>query len=384
MAQDYADAGHRPHAVHTGEEPRTPIHRGPYALSVTLDAWGPQENIFTTIYDALQANWGDAPSRTIDRSCLVREDVMFHEWEHKTGWCRLSLGERAYVLSCFAGRTLPQILELIGFSFCIDGLCRPATHQIVRSRIGAGFMQHGGRDNDWRHRGWTMPETMHRACQADEMRDLDYKELDASGLALEHCVSDWVPIQRYLRDVSAGDASASNRGLREAIEMHLDDGKRLYAALVDAGIPWQDARRVLTMGTQTYIHADYSWPALKSVLANRLEFVMDWEINCVAQLMVRELRMKTPEVIWRHLVSASDAARKATRAGLESWPPDGKWPVEDRHKDLPRTHTPLQSPFWVLHPDSLSGGDIVWVATNGEYPHDALHAEAVKAVGASE
>lgn len=378
---DYADAGHRPHAVHTGETPTTSIDRGPYALKVTLDTWGPQDNLFPTIYDALQANWGEAPSRVVDAECgqigLIppgkeRADH-YLGWKHRTGWCKLTDHERAYVESCFAGRTLPQILELISFSFCIDGLCRPATHQIVRSRIGAGFMQHGGRDNDWRHRGWTMPETMHRACEAYD-HEFD-RRADIEG-TLQHCVTNWDPIDQYLNTTPLAGSD-----LRTVIRDHLEEGKRLYAALVDAGIPWQDARRVLPMGMQTYIHADYSWPALKGVLANRLEFVMDWEINCVAQLMVRELRMKTPEIIWRHLVSASDAARKAARAGLESWPPDGKWPVEDRHKNLPRTHTALQNPFWVLDPSSLTGGPVIWIPTNGEYPHSAMHAELAKTVG---
>jgi hypothetical protein len=37
---------------------------------------------------------------------------------------------------------------------------------------------------------------------------------------------------------------------------------------------------------------------------------------------------------------------------------------------LPREHRPEQNPFWVLHPDSMNGGPIVWVPTNGTYPQE--------------
>ena len=112
---DYADAKHRPHGIHTGEEPRFKLTRGPESIHVSLDSWGPQDNLFPAMYDALQANWGDHPSRTVFNSCgfdapyvdLVKHDT---SWEHRTGWCKLSKDEQAYVLACFAGQTLPQVL----------------------------------------------------------------------------------------------------------------------------------------------------------------------------------------------------------------------------------------------------------------------------------
>jgi thymidylate synthase ThyX len=142
--------------------------------------------------------------------------------------------------------------------------------------------------------------------------------------------------------------------------------------LVDAGIPWQDARRVMWMGTQTYIHDQYNYLALQGVLANRLEHIMDWEFNCVAQLMLREVKMQCPPLFSKYLGSHSDKAKAAKFAGLESWPPDGKWPVPDAVKDLPRQHTAEQMPFFVLHPSSMAGGPIKWIVTNGTYPHEEV------------
>lgn len=408
----YEDAKHRPHAIHTGEEPRNPITQGPESLSVTLDRWGPVTNLFTSMYDALQANWGESPSRTVDRVAEKypsKDDrVDDEQMSEQTGWAMLNDHERDYVEACFAGKTLQQVLEGVTFDFCIDGVSRAFTHQNVRTRLGAGFMQHGGRDNDWRHRAWTMPETMRRMCEAFESGAMLHGAPDLPGedRGLSHCISDWGPIGRYMADRTVPDVANGSVAMSpwEAIEEHIMNGRKLYAALVDSGIPWQDARRVLFMGMQTYIHDQYNYLALQGVLANRLEHIMDWEFNCVAQLMLREIKMKCPPLLSKYLGSHSDKAKAAKFAGLESWPPDGKYPNPyercavcghnegnhhrgvcevcvqeatgiDAHnyvgKDtLPRQHRPEQMPFFVLHPDSMAGGPIVWIPTNGQYPNN--------------
>lgn len=417
----FSDSGHRPHADFKGEEPTTRVVRGPAALSVTLDTWGPQDNIFPAMFDALQSNWGNAPSRTVDRPCPETPhhadrdsailgaawEIHLASWEHRTGWCKLTEGERDYLTKAFKGQTLQQILEGLSFHFLIDGVCRPATHQIVRTRMGAAFMQHGGRDNDWRHRGWSMPETIYRA-DTDHLPDVP---------GLRACVTDPAPIDRLKAVWVQDHGMFGTLALSDVIDHYLEEGKAIYAALVDAGIPWQDARRLLPMGTQTYIHAVYNYVALKGVVGNRAEFIMDWEINCIAQLMMREIRMKCPPLLGAFLGSRSDQAGREMFAGLESWAPSGKYenpnerckvcghakanhaPIDDpriyegKHNvcevclrsssvDLPnayhayvpydptpRTHRPEQNPFWVLHPDSMAGAaQIGWVPTNGSYP----------------
>lgn len=409
MANNYADAGHRPHARHTGETPRNEIIDAPYHLTVTLDTWGPADNLFTSLYDALQSNWGDEPSRAGANIDATLYDV--GEWQHDTGWSRLTAGQQAYVESCFARKTLQQVLERISFSFLVDGCTRACTHQLVRSRIGSAMMQHGGRDNDWRHRPWVMPETIRRACveEAAETRDDPM-----TRPALRNCITDWTPIDNLMKNWEASSST-----LRSQIEGYLRMGRELYSALVDAGIPWEDARRVLWMGTATYIHIDYNYIAFRDMQANRLEHIMDWEINCVAQLMQREVRMKCPPLLSKYLGSHSDLAKADKFAGLQSWPPVGKYPnpfercktclhpfanhypdpdmvfagranepghlysceICDREgliaphpyagfDTLPREHRPEQNPFWVLHPDSMAGGPIVWVPTNGVYPQE--------------
>lgn len=333
----FSDSGHRDHAKHFGEYPRNEWSRGPYGLTVTLDQWGPWDP--AVMYHFLQANWGDDPDRS--------------DWENEANI-------KTYVEKCFAGQTLQQILEGISFWFTIDGVCRPATHQIVRSRHAA-FMQHGGRDNDWRHRRWSMPETIWRAIR--HLREHFNWTGEWLPPELKSAVDDVWPLSRYLQETGHDD-------LERAILAHLQQAKNLYAALVDAGIPWQDARRLLPMGTQTYIHAIYNFVSLRDFLSNRLEHVMDWEINCIAQLMVREVKIHCPPVMASVLKSHSDRRQTAAFAGLESWTPDGKWPVDPQFADRERTHRAEQNPFFILHPDSMRGGPVEWIPTNGQWPEE--------------
>lgn len=383
------DSGHRPHGTHYGEIPDFKITNGPDSILVKLDTWGPQHNLFPTLYDMLQANWGDAPSRTVPTH-------HYRDGDDLTGWQQLTDAERAYIDKAFAGGTLPQALEMITFSFTIDGVTRAFTHQNVRTRVGAAFMQHGGRDNDWRHRNWTMPETIERACLETENSPAARAYVDSGK---KHCITNWEPIMEMLTEQDNPDADPLT--LRGAIEEHLMKGRLLYAALVDAGIPFQDARRMLPIGTQTYIHDIYNYQALKGVLGNRLEHVMDWEHNCVAQLMLRQLHIHCPPIITKYLGSNSDRAGKAAFAGLDSWPSDGKHSVDfpcacghvrANHPDEccevrgcpcaeyrpnpPQTfHRAEQNPFWVLTPAAMAGGPVEWVWTNGTYPHDRMAVE---------
>ena len=360
---------------------------------MSLDSWTEHPNLFPGIYDALQANWGESPSRTVDRPCAftgTHAELVAHAtgWEHRNGWCRLETDEQAYVESCFAGKTLQQVLESITFMFSVDGCSRAFTHQYVRTRLGAGFMQHGGRDNDWRQRGWTMPESIARTCDAIDAKQREdlAGDIPAPGYPGQINgrivpVRDWAPIEALLKYEADVNNLEEFPPLRTVIQAYLDHGKELYAALVDAGIPWQDARRLLWMGTQTYIHGEYNYVALKGVLANRLEFIMDWEINCVCQLMLREITMKCPPIFARYLGSHSDAKKMAAFSRLESWPADGKWPVPADAKGLDRMHRAEQMPFFVLHPDSMAGGPIRWLWTNGSYGDAATQLEREREEG---
>lgn len=337
------DRGHRPHAEHFGEAPFFEFLTGPEKLEVTLDNWGPQDQLLATMFNALQANWGEEPSRVLFDSGLTP-------------------GQREFAVKAFQGKTLPQVLEGISFWFTINNVSRAFTHQCVRTRIGAGFMQHGGRDNDWRHRSFRIPETIHRACNwLDEVaQETPEEETAEVAFKEKHCLVS----AKVLIDLE----NQHGKSLAEILRQYIRTGREIYSALVDAGIPWQDARRYLHIGSTTYIHATYNLAALRGVLANRLEHIMDWEINCVAQLMLRQVRMHCPDYIWSNLGSHSDLQGKAAMEHLDSWPPDGKWPCSEEAERTPRMHRREQMPFFVLTPDAMAGGPVRWIKTNGEYP----------------
>ena len=345
----YDDSWHRPHADHHGETPTVTIDHGPLGLRVTLDQWGPQGTALATLYNQAVSNWGEAPSR-------VTHDV------------QLSLEQMKVVEAILDGKHLSNALEAISFSFTIEGCTRACTHELVRTRVGASFAQHGGRDNDWRHRKWTLPETFKRAFEKDEkvgeISNQFERNLEAMGIRLPG-----FDIDRLTEDFS--DKTHGDRLLRMVLVVQ----KALYGAMVDNGVPWQDARRVLGIGHQTYIHANYNYLALKGVTAHRLEHgACDWEIDCVAQLVQRELYLKCPRVLARRVRSHSDAAGVNKFATLYSWPPNGKHPVPPNwDPNAPTKFTREQMPFWVLDPICLVDADypLTWIPTDGRFPHDA-------------
>lgn len=346
---EYNDAGHRPHGIHTKDIPKFDYDHGPDGIKVTLREWGPNSGrSFAQLWCRLQANWGDEPA-VVEKD----EDLTPGQWE--------------YIKAAFAGNGLQNPLEAFTFSFEIDGVSRACTHQLVRTRIGAAMMQHGGRDNDWRHRNFTVPETIRRACE-----HLDYR-LRGAGVSddgLRHCITDPEPLIKLRKQMSRGS-------VWEAYKDCVEWAKLMYAALIDSGVPWQDARRILPIGMQTFIFIDYNWVALRGVTANRLEHVMDWEINCVAQLMKREICHACPPWMGAALMSHSDRAGAAKFDKMDSWPPDGKHPSP--HMDDERTHRREQMPYWVLHPSCYTFADtpITWVPTNGTWPDDAAFSAAL-------
>lgn len=331
------DAGHRPWADHKGEAPTLKIDIGPEAIEVTLDAWGPQGDLFAVIYRQIESNWGDEPVPP-----MTNKDLTEKQWQ--------------LIDNAIKGGTIQNPFEAVSFMFTINGISRACTHQIVRTRLGASFMQHGGRDNDWRHRNWSMPEAIYRACQEKE---------GTLAPDLVSCIKDCGPINEYLEE-QYPNVPLKDVGLFGAIADYVLQGRKLYAALVDAGVAFQDARHVLHIGTETYIHANYNFLALRGLLANRLEHINDWEINCVAQLMLRQVRMNCPALLWKYLQSHSDKLGRAAFAGLDSWPPDQKYPASWKQED--RKFRPEQNPFFVLTDEAMAGGKVEWIRTNGIYP----------------
>lgn len=325
-----ADPGMKHPSDHRGEQPLTRIDVGPEGIEVELVDWGPQQHLLQRLWRMLNGTWGDSPEAPRVMTEVMKDRVRE---------------------ACRQGSpSVGQILETVQFTFLVNGISRACTHQIVRTRIGACFSQHGGRDNDWRMRPFRCPETIDRTLQG---RGVPPQWPDGNN-----DTSRLWNLEREHGDVLAHWFAYT---------------KELYSALVDAGVPWQDARRVLPIGCETYIYASYSFAALKGLLRNRLEHIMDWEINCVSQLMRRAVKMACPDWLADSLGSHSDIAGHACFHRMRLMPHDRKWPVKTG--DMTRSpsecwYSRSQNPFWVLHPDSMAGGPVKWVPSmpTGEYP----------------
>ncbi len=138
-----------------------------------------------------------------------------------------------------SGQALPNALESVSATFAFEGVSRATTHQLVRTRVGAGFGQQGGRDNDWSDFNLRLPPTFDTL--GDDVLD---------SLAVMH-------------DLLNGT----------------------YKSLLAQGIPTQDARYILPMGLETALVGTYNLLSLKGTLQRRLCNRMMWETNYVARQM---------------------------------------------------------------------------------------------------
>lgn len=350
---------HKPCDQFFGEDPTTEFPHGPENLKVVLRSHGLNEgSFFATLFCELQSNWGGVLDIRKD------EDLTPDQWK--------------VIRESFAGWSLQQALENLTFAFCIEGLTRAATHQIVRSRIGVSAMQQGGRDNDWRHHKFVIPETIRR--MSIDLENFEEDPEEKHGIQYENFYNLHSCLERslkfhFLSKYSFPMMNNQAPSLEDLITFVIGMNKDLYAILVDMGIPYQDARRVLPIGLDTHIYMNYNYLSLQNMLGKRLEYVMDWEINCIAQLMVREVFIACElyksergidiSFVADNLRSISDKCQQSKFNNLSSWPPDQKYP--EKYDLSSKYNNPRQMPFWILSGQSLIGGDVKWIPTNGEY-----------------
>ena len=139
-------------------------------------------------------------------------------------------------------QVIPNALETVSLTFVINGVSRATTHQLVRTRVGAGFGQFSQRANNISGFNFRVPATV-----AEVMKD--------------------------------------DHEMRDIVMTHIDDSRQVYKLLIDSGVPWQDARYVVPEGCETSITATYNLLSLIGTLQRRLCNRMQWEINYVARLM---------------------------------------------------------------------------------------------------
>jgi hypothetical protein len=180
---------------------------------------------------------------------------------------------------------LPQALEGLIFIFFINQVSRACTHQIVRTRLGAAFIQQSQRGTDVSHAWHRMPLTVF----GDEQQ-------------------------------------------RDTFVYQVNEGRAAYMDAIDGGIPRQDARLLLPQSVCTHIGAVYNWPALTALAAKRMRNFMGWEINAVLRAMRAEVIDKVGFATGTQMRAGCEAAKicQQLEADIEGC---GKFPMQPQVAD---------------------------------------------------
>jgi len=222
----------KPADVLRGQVPRTTFVDALDAVTVTLIHW-PDPSIDLAAHAFQSATWADTPylpGKEPDRDAAVARDLRILAFENKG---------------------LPLSLELYDFVFCIFGISRIGTHQIVRNRIGATYSQQASGDKDWRH---------HRAL---------------------------VPRSIYWKST-----------IWPVFRQQVLEAKRLYAQMLDTmEIPILDARRVLPHCLETYIYVKFNLVTLASFIKKRdCVQTQEPEMVMVARRMREAVTAQFPQI----------------------------------------------------------------------------------------
>jgi thymidylate synthase (FAD) len=201
------------------------------------------ENIEVRLIDAPDPN---EAARTVAAFAETTfGDIPDPRWMHSTEARKIAQDAAEFK------HVIPNALETVALTFTIDGVSRACTHQLVRTRVGAGFGQFSQRANHLGGFNMRIPESF-------------YQFLDPKLLS------------RYIES--------------------LDHLNRFYNAAVDAGVPYQDARFVVPEGVETSITVTYNLLALIGTVRRRVCNRMQWEINYIARRMADETVKQLPWV----------------------------------------------------------------------------------------
>lgn len=193
-----------PSEILTGQIPRTRFKDHLSSVRVDLIS-GPARDIDLTAYAFQQATWRDEPyipGLQPDQDETVLRDLK---------------------INAIQGNGLPLSLELYDFVFCISGINRVITHQVVRNRIGATYSQQCSGDKDWRHHDVLVPRSIYQ-----------------------------------------------NKKTYEAFKQQILASKELYANMLDSlEISIMDARKILPHCLETFIYVKFNLVTLASFIQKR-------------------------------------------------------------------------------------------------------------------
>jgi thymidylate synthase (FAD) len=150
------------------------------------------------------------------------------------------------------------LLEHNYVTFLVTGISRTAANQLVRHRI-ASYVQQSQRYTDQRANNVVMP-----------------------------------------------DSVADNQRAREVFMSVINSSKDAYAALRELGVPKEDARMVLPLGTETKITVTMNLRTYLHLFDLRISPHAQWEIRRMCQLMLLDLCEYAPSVFVDYLNANAD------------------------------------------------------------------------------
>lgn len=156
-----------------------------------------------------------------------------------------------------------SVLEHVTFTFGVEGISRAASHQLVRHRI-ASYSQQSQRYVAAEF-GYVEPQTI----RGKRVRDPD-------TTAAPRRARETAPL------------------LHARFEEHMKSSAKLYADMVKAGIPAEDARFVLPNATETKILVTMNARELHHFFSLRTCRRAQWEIRAMAMEMLRVAKEKAP------------------------------------------------------------------------------------------
>ncbi len=174
----------------------------------------------------------------------------------KTSAGKLGLKEAEYYLKEYKEENVgkhvmesfkyPSVLEHVVFTFLIEGISRVTSHQLVRHRIAS----------------YTQESQRYSTVEKDYV----------------------VPV------------SVIKAGFEEEFRKIMEEAYRLYDKMIDAGVPYEDARYIVPQAVTTRLLMTVNLRELIHIACLRLSPHAQWELRELVRLMIEEAKTIIPEL----------------------------------------------------------------------------------------
>jgi len=192
---------------------------------------------------------------------------------------------------------LDSPFEFIDFHFIIEGVTRAFTHQMVRQRVGAVYVQESQRfavKENGAHEV-ALPPSLQGTLSLAQLTDRTRTEYEAAGLNPE-----------AVSDEDVAEWAKGEQRQRLSWDRAQEQITRAYMELVNAGMPAEDARGLLPTNITTRIHYKTNLRALIQHAGNRLCTQAQFEWRVVWAGIVQAIRDYGQEQIYRHSLTGQD------------------------------------------------------------------------------